>query len=81
MPQTRSLLDVLPEMDFEEGTQYGLIAQDLETVIPELVDTDEEGWKSIEYSHLVPVLIEAVKELKQENDELKAEVGTYWSQQ
>jgi hypothetical protein len=34
----------------------------LEKIIPELVDTDEEGWKSIEYSHLVPVLIEAIKE-------------------
>jgi hypothetical protein len=34
----------------------------LEKIILELVDTDEEGWKSIEYSHLVPVLIEAIKE-------------------
>ena len=34
----------------------------MEKIIPELVDTDEEGWKSIEYSHLVPVLIEAIKE-------------------
>lgn len=34
----------------------------MDKIIPELVDTDEEGWKSIEYSHLVPVLIEAIKE-------------------
>ena len=34
----------------------------MEKIIPELVDTDEEGWKSIEYSQLVPVLIEAIKE-------------------
>jgi hypothetical protein len=51
-----------PERNFLVGKQYGLIAQELERIIPELVDTDEEGWKSIEYSHLVPVLIEAIKE-------------------
>lgn len=51
-----------PEMKFDEGTEYGLIAQELEKILPDLVDTDNEGWKSIEYSHLVPVLIEAIKE-------------------
>jgi hypothetical protein len=54
--------DEFPERNFLAGKQYGLIAQELEKIIPELVDTDEEGWKSIEYSHLVPVLIEAIKE-------------------
>jgi hypothetical protein len=44
-----------------EKLQYGLIAQELEAIIPELVDTDSEGWKAVEYSHLVPVLIEAIK--------------------
>jgi hypothetical protein len=51
-----------PEMGFDEGLQYGLIAQELEQIVPELVGTDNEGWKSIEYSHLVPLLIEALKE-------------------
>lgn len=46
----------------DDGLQYGLIAQQLEKVIPELVHTDSLGWKSVEYSHLVPVLIEALKE-------------------
>ncbi|MGE0637066.1 MAG: tail fiber domain-containing protein, partial [Bacteroidia bacterium] len=45
--------------------QYGLIAQELEKIIPELINTDEDGWKGIEYSHLVPVLIEALKEQQQ----------------
>jgi len=51
-----------PESDFENGLQYGLIAQELEKIVPELVETDSEGWKSIEYSHLVPLLIESIKE-------------------
>ena len=56
--------DEFPEMNFSEGTEYGLLAQELEKVLPDLVDTDEEGYKSIQYTHLVPVLIEAIKELK-----------------
>jgi hypothetical protein len=51
-----------PERNFSKKLQYGLIAQDLEKIIPELVETDDEGWKSIEYSHIVPLLIEAIKE-------------------
>ena len=49
-------------MKLEDRLQYGLIAQELEKVIPELVNTDSEGWKSVEYTHLVPILLEALKE-------------------
>lgn len=49
-------------MEFDSTLQHGLIAQELEKVVPELVHTDAEGWKSIEYSHLVPLLIESIKE-------------------
>ncbi len=55
-------VDEFKDQGLETGTQYGLIAQELEKIIPELVNTDNEGWKSIQYSHLVPVLIEAIKE-------------------
>lgn len=60
-----------PDVEYDDGTQYGLIAQELEKVMPELVETDEEGWKSIEYSHLVPILIEAIQEQQEEIDELE----------
>lgn len=56
----------------DESLQYGLIAQQLEKVIPELVETDEDGWKSIEYSHLVPVLIEAIKEQQIKMDAMES---------
>jgi hypothetical protein len=39
-----------------------LIAQDAESVVPEIVVTDPQGWKSVQYSKLIPVLIEAMKE-------------------
>ncbi|MCF8257121.1 MAG: tail fiber domain-containing protein [Flavobacteriales bacterium] len=60
--------DEFPDMKFDTTIQFGLIAQELEKVVPELVSTDSDGWKSIEYSHIVPLLIEAIKELKQENN-------------
>ena len=60
----------------EDGSSsVGLIAQDVEEVFPELVHTDEEGVKSVEYANLVAVLIEAVKEQQKEIDELKAQLG------
>ncbi|MGO9379175.1 MAG: tail fiber domain-containing protein, partial [Dissulfurispiraceae bacterium] len=47
---------------FKEGRQIGLIAQDVEKVFPELVLTDDKGYKAVAYDKLVSVLIEAVKE-------------------
>lgn len=46
--------------------QYGLIAQEVEKIFPELVTTESNGYKSVNYIALVPVLIEAVKELQQQ---------------
>jgi trimeric autotransporter adhesin len=55
--------------------QLGLIAQDLETVLPQLVHTDAEtGMKSVEYIGLIPVLIEAIKEQQGMIDELQTQV-------
>lgn len=54
------------------GNQYGVIAQELEAVLPELVSTGEDGMKSVRYTGLIPVLIEAVKE-QQETIEKQAQ--------
>jgi hypothetical protein len=51
-----------PKRNFGDRTEIGVIAQDLEKIYPELVSTDAEGYKSVQYSHLVPVLLEAIKE-------------------
>jgi hypothetical protein len=55
----------------ETKKEIGLIAQDLEQVYPELVSTDQDGYKSVQYSHLVPVLIEAIKEQQKQIEGLK----------
>jgi hypothetical protein len=55
--------DEFPDKNFQEGAQIGFIAQQLEAVLPEVVRTDSQGWKSVQYSSLVPVLVEAFKQL------------------
>jgi fibronectin type 3 domain-containing protein len=55
----------------------GVIAQEVETVFPELVsDEGDKGYKSVDYNGLIGVLIEASKELKAENRELKSRLET-----
>jgi len=59
------------EMNFKTGQQLGVIAQEVEAVLPEVVSEDDTGYKTVEYGKLVAVLIEAVKELKVENERLQ----------
>lgn len=54
--------------------EIGLIAQDVEKVLPELVVTGENDLKAVKYGNLVALLIEAVKEQQAEIDELKLEL-------
>jgi cytoskeletal protein CcmA (bactofilin family) len=56
----------------EEDRKVGVIAQETEEVLPEVVMTDQEGMKSVDYGKMVGVLIEAIKDLKAEVEELKA---------
>ena len=52
------------------GKQYGLIAQEVEKIIPELVSQGET--KSVNYTGLIPVLIEAIKDQQKQIDDLKS---------
>ena len=45
-----------------ERKRIGLIAQEVELIMPEVVRTGDDGIKSIEYQNLVPLLIEAIKD-------------------
>jgi hypothetical protein len=55
--------------------QSGLLAQEVEKVLPELVGEDENGIKAVNYMAMIPYLLEAVKEIKAENEKLKKEIS------
>lgn len=57
-------VDEYPDRGLGQGTQIGLIAQDVGEVMPELVSEDRDGYKAVSYAKLTAVLVEAVKELK-----------------
>ena len=58
-----------------KGKDYGVIAQEIEEILPELVDTRENGYKAVKYDKLVSLLIEGIKELSQEVKELKEKIN------
>ena len=54
------------------GNRIGFIAQEVEKILPEMVFTNPvDGYKGVNYAEISAVLVEAVKELKAENDKLK----------
>jgi hypothetical protein len=62
-----------PTYHFGDGVNAGLIAQDVERLFPELVSTDEHGFKAVNYSELPLLTIAAVKELEAKSSRLEAE--------
>ena len=48
--------------NFTDDAQIGFIAQELREVYPEMVHEDEDGYLSVNYMQVVPVLVEAIKE-------------------
>lgn len=64
--------DQFPKHKFDDEEHIGFIAQEVEKLFPEMVMTDANGYKSIDYGRLTPVLVEAVKEQQQQIDQLKA---------
>ena len=55
--------------------EIGVVAQEVEKVLPMVVQEDPEGYKSVAYGNMVGLLIEAVKELSAEVKELKAKLN------
>ena len=51
-----------PERNFEDILQFGFIAQEVEEIYPELVQTDKNGFKSVKYTNILAIVVEAIKE-------------------
>lgn len=58
------------------NSEVGVIAQEVEAVIPDLVSTNDEGIKSVKYGNIVAVLIEAIKEQQEQIDALKEQLNS-----
>src|SRR5690554_1795664 len=56
-------VDEFSEVKLPHGEQIGVMAQDLEKILPQLVKEDENGLKYVNYSGLTPVLLSGIKEL------------------
>lgn len=62
------------EFDMRDKHQIGTVAQDLENNFAEVVNTDSDGMKSVDYCMLGVVAIEGIKLLKQEVEDLKKQI-------
>lgn len=62
------------EFDIHDKHQIGTVAQDLENNFAEIVNTDSDGMKSVDYCMLGVVAIEGIKLLKQEVEDLKKQI-------
>ena len=60
-----------PGIHENEGHDIGVIAQEIEKVLPEIVTTRDNGYKAVKYEKIVALLIEAVKDLQNQVNELK----------
>ena len=63
------------EKSGKEGTEAGVIAQEVLEVLPEVVTTRDNGYLAVHYDKIVPLLIEAVKELSGKVDELQQKLN------
>lgn len=54
---------------------FGFVAQELQQVYPDLVYENDNGYLSVNYTELIPILVQSIKELKSEIDELKSTAG------
>lgn len=66
--------DEFDRENFPEGRVTGVIAQEIEKVLPELVGTRRDGYKGVAYQEIVPILIEAVKEQQKTIDSQRREI-------
>ena len=57
-----------------KGHDVGVIAQEIEAILPEAVTTRDSGYKAVNYEKIIPLLIEAIKDQQRQIDELKRKI-------
>jgi hypothetical protein len=66
--------DEFKDRNFPAGNTYGFIAQELNEVLPDAVNKERDGYYSVNYIALIPVLTKAIKDQQTEIEALKAKV-------
>lgn len=66
--------DKYPEKQFSDKAQIGFIAQEVEAVLPQVVNTAADGYKGVEYANMTALLVEAVKAQQQQIDAQQQEI-------
>ena len=69
------LKNMIAEEGKDQDRQIGVVAQEIEEILPEIVSTDVEGIKSVDYSKLSALLIEAVKTQQEQIEALEARIS------
>ncbi len=64
-----------PDQNFSAEHQMGFIAQEVESVFPQLVTAGPDGYKAVNYTAIIPVVVEAVKAQQKQLDQLKADIA------
>jgi hypothetical protein len=64
----------MPGIHENEGRDIGVIAQEIESILPEIVTTRNNGYKAVKYEKLVALLIQAINEQQEQINELKNKI-------
>ena len=69
--------ELIAKLDLKGDERYaGVVAQEVEKVLPEVVSEDDDGMKSVAYGNMVGLLVEAIKEQQKQIDALTARINT-----
>jgi hypothetical protein len=63
------------KQDIYRGKDYGVIAQEIEEILPELVENRENGYKAVKYDKLISLLIEGIKDLSKQVEVLQQKIN------
>ena len=59
------------------GHDVGIIAQEIEKVLPEVVITRQDGYKAVQYEKIIPLLVQGLKEQQEEINQLKKDLDEF----
>lgn len=67
--------DTMKELTGIQGQEYGVIAQEVQKQFPDLVSLEDDGYLSVDYIQLIPILLQAIKELNNKVDILSQKIN------